>query len=185
MLLKKSNQKKGNKTNFITIEIPDSSLLKSERRRRKGRTLYKLITSYCEQDKDKQHKQHRQSTADNQRSANAIEQNWYLLNDLFLHMDNNNMYALLKDYGLVCSYGQIMNKRQYKQGVPKKKKKASLDMWSEYESKLEMESKPKSEDGVINAMIGKANEVWAKIDIDEYLEQQMFHDRPNHNGEYL
>ncbi|ETO12160.1 hypothetical protein RFI_25216 [Reticulomyxa filosa] len=94
-----------------------------------------------------------------------LHKTWYLLNDLFPYMDNNNMYALLKDYGLVCSYGQIMNKRQYKQGVPSKKE--SLDMWSEYESKLEMESKPKSEDGVISTMIGRANEVWAKIDIDE------------------
>ncbi|ETO35948.1 hypothetical protein RFI_01114 [Reticulomyxa filosa] len=35
------------------------------------------------------------------------------------------------------------------------KKKDSLDMWSEYESKLKMESEPKSEDEVINATIGR------------------------------
>ncbi|ETO06871.1 hypothetical protein RFI_30520 [Reticulomyxa filosa] len=33
-------------------------------------------------------------------------------------------------------------------------------------------------------MIGRENEAWAKINIDEYLEQQTFHDRSNHGGEY-
>ncbi|ETO02525.1 hypothetical protein RFI_34904, partial [Reticulomyxa filosa] len=37
-----------------------------------------------------------------------LDEIWHLLDDLFPHMDNDNMYALLKDYGLVCSYGQIM-----------------------------------------------------------------------------
>ncbi|ETO11764.1 hypothetical protein RFI_25613 [Reticulomyxa filosa] len=55
-------------------------------------------------------------------------------------------------------------------------KKESLDMWPEYESKLKMDSEFKSEDGVVSAMIDRANEVWTKINIDEYLEQQMFHD---------
>ncbi|ETO09851.1 hypothetical protein RFI_27523, partial [Reticulomyxa filosa] len=31
----------------------------------------------------------------------------------------------------------------------------------------------------------RLNEIWTKINIDECLEQQMFHDRSNHGGEYL
>ncbi|ETN99731.1 hypothetical protein RFI_37735 [Reticulomyxa filosa] len=141
-----------------------------------------------------------------------LDEIWYLLDDLFPHMDNDNMCALLKDYGQIMEYVACLkinqrlsidqhkgdttgtettqrwvafahaihdfvkgqSKRQYKQGVSKKKKK-SLDMWSEHEPKLEMESESKSEDGVINAMIVRANEVWGKININEYLEQQIFH----------
>ncbi|ETO11943.1 hypothetical protein RFI_25433 [Reticulomyxa filosa] len=37
-----------------------------------------------------------------------LDEIWHLLNNLFPHMDNDNTYALLKDHGLICSYGQIM-----------------------------------------------------------------------------
>ncbi|ETO34497.1 hypothetical protein RFI_02597 [Reticulomyxa filosa] len=53
-------------------------------------------------------------------------------------------------------------------------KKESLDMRFEYEPNLEMESESKYKDGVVKAMIDRANKVWIKINIDEYLEQQMF-----------
>ncbi|ETO04252.1 hypothetical protein RFI_33145, partial [Reticulomyxa filosa] len=79
--------------------------------------------------------------------------------------DNANKQSVM----LSATLPKGQSERQHKQAIPKKRVFGYLI---------------RSKDGVVNAMISRSNEVWTKISIDEYFEQQMFHDRSNHGGEY-
>ncbi|ETO26265.1 hypothetical protein RFI_10871 [Reticulomyxa filosa] len=112
---------------------------------------------------------------------------WYLFNDLFPYMDNDNIYALLKEYGLSLTYVQVKEyvsclKIHPRLSLHEQKRRASLTI--DPNNGLvpaRPVSPPTMDQSPPNKNVDKKDN---ELNVEELLQQQIIHDRSNHGGEY-